>query len=117
MQARARELERIVDIRVLTSVGRTIHTTKSPISLLPSVDIAQQAWDGPILGLRHLKSCFDDGRQFIEGERVTMADCAFVAALQFACYAEFPIETGYGNILHWGLSYRDRQAANTLLMV
>lgn len=84
------ELERIVDLRVLTPIGRIIHATKSPIGLPPSVDIAQQVRDALIPGLRYLDSCLDDGRQFIAGERVTTADCTLAAALQFARYAEFP---------------------------
>lgn len=114
-RARVRELERIADLRVLTPIGRCIHATKSPIGLAPSHDIAEQAGKDFKLGLDYVEGCLADGRTFLGGESVTIADCTLAAALQFARFAELDIGPGRVNLHLWDRAYRAREPAQAVL--
>ncbi len=114
-RARVRELERIADLRVLTPIARAVHATKSPLGLPPSADIADQGRASARQGLTYLDALLADGRPFIAGDGVTFADCTLAAALQFARFGEFPLDTAFANVFAWDARYRQRPAAQAVL--
>jgi glutathione S-transferase len=114
-RARIRELERIAELRVLTPIARCIHATNSPIGLPRSDDIAAQARKHFAVGLGYLDGCLGDGRRFVAGDTVTIADCTLAAALQFARFAELAIDPDLTHLHRWDRGYRERAPAQAVL--
>lgn len=116
-RARARELERIADVRLLSAVGRYIHATRSPVGLPPNPAIAEAAaaaWPQPLV---YLNDVLADGREFLCGSAPTVGDCTLQGALQFARFGEvkLELETRYPHIARWDIAYRERDVARQVL--
>ena len=114
-RARARELERIADLRVLLQMGRLIHATNSPIGLPPSPEAAAQAKQALPVALEYMEKILDDGRELLMGNSVSVADCTLQAALQFMRFAKFELIADYPNLSRWDAAYRGRDAAKAVL--
>lgn len=114
-RAHVRELERIADLGVLLPVGRIIHATRSPIGLPPNPEIAAHFRTILPEGLRLLDTRLADGRPFVAGERLSIADCTLAAALQFARFGKVEIEPTFAHLLRWDARYRERAAAKAVL--
>jgi glutathione S-transferase len=115
-RARCRELERIADVRVLTPIARCVHATNSPLGLPPSADIAASSRASFSAGLAYFDDVLRDGRAFITGDTVAMADCTLAAALQFARFGELEMDTALDNLERWDRAYRERVPAQTVLL-
>ncbi len=116
-RARARELERIADVRLLSAIARYIHATRSPTGLAPNPGVAEQArgqWPKPLV---YLDRVLNDGRNFLCGDTPTVADCTLACALQFARFAELDLELDqtYCHLARWDRGYRDREPAKAVL--
>ena len=48
---------------------------------------------------------------FVAGERPTIADCTLFAALEFAAFAQYPIDPACRNLLRWHESFKQRPSA------
>ena len=116
-RARVRELERIADIGVLLSVGYLVHATRSPLGLPPPPEVADYARDSLERNLSRLDDILADGRSFVAGEAVTVADCTLGAALQFARFGEVVIPERFAHLNRWDRSYRRRPAAVSVLVL
>ncbi|MEQ8663183.1 MAG: glutathione S-transferase family protein, partial [Gammaproteobacteria bacterium] len=116
-RARARELERIAELRVLAPIARYIHATRSPLGLPPDPAQAEQAQAAWPAGLGYLDTVLSDGRAFVCGAQPTVADCTLAAALQFARFAEvaLALEHDYPALARWDRDYRARPAAGAVL--
>ncbi len=114
-RAQARELERIVERKVLDPIGRIIHATRSPLGLPPEPTIATYFKQDLPTGLDYIDALLADGRSFVFGEDVTVADCTLAAALQFMRFAEMNFIEDYTNIMRWDMHYRGRAPAQTVL--
>ena len=113
-RARVRELERVADLGVLLAVGRIVHATNSPLGLPPLPEVARQAREALPDALGFLERRLGDGRPFLAGERVSVADCTLAAAFQFARFGRIGIDPGE-NLSRWDLAYRERPAAREVL--
>lgn len=118
-RARARELERIADLRLLGPVARYIHATNSPLGLPPNPGVAEQSAALWPRGLAYLDGVLADGRPLLGGDTVTVADCTLASALQFARFAEFDLALtdNYPAVARWDEAYRARPAAAAVLVV
>jgi glutathione S-transferase len=108
-RARVRELERIAD-GVLSSIGRIIHATNSPLGLPPVPEIAEAArkqLPGP---LTVLDTRMGD-RPFVAGDRPTIADCTLYAAFFFAGFGGVEIDPGHAHLARWYDSFSKRPSA------
>ena len=112
---RARELERIADLRVLLQIGRYIHATQSPIGLPPNPAVADQARHALPVAFQYFEQVLADGRALLLGERVSVADCTLQAALQFMRFAERDLIADYPHLRRWDTAYRQRAAAKAVL--
>ena len=112
---RARELERIADLRVLLQVGRYVHATKSPIGLPPNPEAALQAKQALPVAFQYFENVLADGRALLIGDRVSVADCTLQAALQFMRFAKFDLIADYPHLRRWDAAYRQRTAAQAVL--
>ncbi|MCU0667878.1 MAG: glutathione S-transferase family protein [Myxococcota bacterium] len=84
-RAQVRAIERTADLGLVGGVARVFHNT---LSVLPGREpnpemaaIARRDLERPS---RHLASLLGDGRAFLAGDRVTIADCTAFAAIEFA---------------------------------
>lgn len=116
-RARVRELERIAETRVLVPVARVVHATKSPLGLAPSPEIAAHARTMLETGLRYFDALLADGRPWVAGAEVTVADCTLEAGLQFARFAELGLLERHPRLARWDRAYRERPAAQRVLVV
>ena len=116
-RARTREVERLVDLGVLVATARVVHATRSPLGLPPAPEIAAQAATMLATTLELLDQRLSDGRPFLAGERVTIADCTLAAALQFARFGELRVADAYEHVQRWDEAYRARPAAKAVLLL
>lgn len=116
-RALARQLERIADLGVLIPSAREIHNTNSPLGLPPNPAVAAHYHERWIRAIAHLEEQMSDGRRFLAGERVTVADCTLAAALQFARFGELPVLDDAPRLRDWNAMFREREAAKQTILV
>ena len=114
-RARVRELERIAEMGVLQPVARIVHATNSPLGHAPDPAIADYFRHALEKALSVLEEAIADGREFVAGDRCTIADCALQAAFQFARYGKLGAYESYPHLLRWDEAYRARPAAGAVL--
>ncbi len=114
-RARVRELERVAELCVLLPVARIVHATNSPLGWSPVPEMAAFFRSQLPDGLQLLDSQLADGRPFVAGPRPTIVDCTLAAALQFARFGKVEIDPSFEHIARWDRSYRERDAARSVL--
>jgi glutathione S-transferase len=114
-RARVREAERICETGVLGPVAQIVHATNSPLGRPPSPEIAGHFRKVLQRSLGLLEPRLADGRKFVAGNRVSVADCTLQAALQFARFREVEIDTAFEALHRWDSAYRERPAAQAVL--
>jgi glutathione S-transferase len=115
-RARVRELERIAELAVLQPIARIIHGTKSPLGLPPAPEVAAHARAALPDGLAVLEARLADGRPFLAGGAVTIADCTLAAGFQFARFAGVALPGGLPHLLRWDRAFREREPARRVLV-
>jgi glutathione S-transferase len=116
-RAEARQIERIADLEGLIPIGREIHTTNSPLGLPANPTLAahyRKRWQR---GLDHLESLMADGRPFLAGDRVTVADCTLQAALQFARFGKIDALEGRPLLSAWCDRFRERETTEGVIFL
>ena len=117
-RARVRELERITELRVLSPIAYIVHTTRSPLGLPAAPEVAAFFHRRLSAPLAVLESTLADGRPFLAGDRVTIADCTLAAALQFGRFGELDLDLAleHPHLSAWDARYRERPAARAVLL-
>ena len=111
-RARVRALERTVDLGVLMNVGRVLHNTHAVLpGRVPNPEIAAIARRDLQKPARFLDTLLADGRAFVAGDRVTIADCTLFAAIEFARTGNLGIEWPT-QIARWYEHFHQRQSAS-----
>lgn len=113
--ARAREVERIVEQRLLNPLATYIHASNSPLGLTPNEHVAQWAAPRWPAALDYLNGMLSDGRAFLCGDAPSVGDCTLAATLQFARFAKLPVLDGRDAVTRWDACYRERPVARTVL--
>lgn len=116
-RARTRELERLADLGVLIAAARVVHATRSPLGLPPAPEVAAQGAKMLADTLAILNDRLADGRPFLAGDRVTVADCTLAAGLQFARFGEVRTADAFEHVRRWDAAYRRRPAATATLLL
>lgn len=115
-RARVRSLERICETGVLSPMAGLVHATNSPLGLPPNPAI-QETTKATLSGvLPVLEQWMEDGRDFVAGERVTIADCTLAAAFQFGRFGQCIDIDAYPRLARWDARYRERPAAKAVLI-
>ena len=114
-RARVRELERIAELGALGPIARIVHSTRSPLGLPASPELARAAQAVLPEGLARLDAALADGRPFLAGERPTLADCTLAAAFQFGRFFGVEQPAGYPQLERWDERYRARAPAKSVL--
>lgn len=114
-RARARDIERVIDLRVGVPMGAYGHATRSPLGRPPDPEKAAQcvaAMQAPLDYLEHLLS---DGRPLLAGAQVSIADCTLQSFLQFMRFVEADLFGERPLLRAWDERYRARPAAQRVL--
>ena len=111
-RARVRELERIADLSVLGGVGQYFQNTHPFMAqrFKQSPDAAENAKARIATGLKVLDAAIGS-KPFVAGERPSIADCTLLAALEFAEFAQAPIDPGCKNVARWYKAFKERPSA------
>ena len=114
-RARARALERIIDLRIGGPMGAYGHATKSPLGRPPEPEKAAQYLRAMQTPMDYLEQLLRDGRPLLAGDRVNLADCTMQSSLQFMRFIEADIFGERPLLRAWDKRYRDRPAAQAVL--
>lgn len=114
-RARARQLERIAEVRVLDPIARYVHATRSPLGRPPLPQVAAECAEAIPEGLAVLDEQLSDGRAFLAGPDLTLADCTLAAALQFARFRDAPVDPAFTHVARWDRAFRERPSAQAVL--
>ncbi len=111
----ARDIERIVDLRLASPMGGYAHATNSPLGYPPDPERADTLKASMQTPLNHLEALLADDRTLLTGARVSIADCTLQASLQFIRFIEDDVFGDRPLLRAWDESYRQRPAAQAVL--
>ena len=111
-RARVRELERICELGVFSSVGTVFQNTHPFFAgrLKQSPEAAENARARFASTLKVVDARID-GRPFVAGDRPSIADCTLLAALGFAEFTGIPLDPGLKNVARWYEEFKQRPSA------
>ena len=113
--AHARDVERIVDVRLAMSMGAYGHAVNSPLGYPADPEKAEQLLGQMQKPLDYLENLLSDDRPLLMGEAVSLADCTLQASLQFMRFIEADIFGERPLLRAWDERYRNRAAAQKVL--
>ena len=114
-RAKARDLERIIDLRIGGPMGAYGHATKSPLGRPPEPEKAAQYLQAMQTPMDYLEQLLSDGRPLLGGDQVNVADCTMQSSLQFMRFIEVDVFGDRPLLRAWDARYRARPAAQTVL--
>ncbi len=114
-KGRARDVERIVDIRLAAPMGAFGHATNSPLGLPADPERAAQLKEAMQSPLDYLEQLLGDGRPLLVGDQVSIADCTLQASLQFVRFVDADVLGDRPLLRAWDARYRERPAAKAVL--
>jgi glutathione S-transferase len=109
-RAFTRERERLAEMRVLNPTARLVHATNSPLGLPPDPAIAEVERERAQVGWQ-IFDAFLAGRDFVIGERVSIADCTLFAGLYMGEFFGVNPEEEYRELLRWYEAFKLRPGA------
>jgi len=112
----ARNLERVADARMLSPSAGYVHAVNSPLGLEPNPAVAKHVEGSFKRGLGYFNELLGDGRQWLAGDQVTIADCTLQGGLQFMRFRELEDLSAYPKVAQWSSRYRERPAAQSVLI-
>ncbi|MEM6710346.1 MAG: glutathione S-transferase family protein [Pseudomonadota bacterium] len=114
-RGRARDVERIIDLRLAGPMGQYGHAVNSPLGYPKNDTKAAEMEAAMQQPLDYLETLLADGRPLLLGERVSVADCTLQASLQFMRYVEADIFGDRPRLRSWDERYRARPAVQSVL--
>lgn len=110
-RAHVRALERTADVGMVLGVGRLFHNTLSVLpGRTPNPALAEAARKDLERPTRYLDSVLADGRSFVAGPRVTIADCTLFAAMEFERTGNLGVAWP-PHLAAWFARFRERPSA------
>ncbi len=111
-RARVRALERICELNVLGRIATIFQNTHPFMAgrIKQSADAAENARAQLSTALKILDNEIGN-RPFVSGDKPTIADCTLFAALEFAEFAQVPIDPELKNIARWHTAFKQRPSA------
>ena len=114
-KGKARDVERIIDLRLGGPMGSFGHLTNSPLGIPPDPEGAREMEKRMQVPLNYLEDLLSDGRPLLLGDRVSIADCTMQASLQFVRFVEADVIGERPLLRAWDERYRARPAAQSVL--
>ena len=112
-RARVRELERIAELGVLGAVAVYFQNTHPFMAqrFKQSPETAENAKARIATNLKVLDAAIGS-KPFVAGQRPTIADCTLLAGLEFAEFAQAPVEGSVKNVHRWYEEFKKRPSAS-----
>ena len=112
-RARARELERICELGVMGQIAGYFQNTSPFMAgrMKQTPEGAENAGNRLAANLKVVDAAIGNS-PFVAGKSPTIADCTLYAALEFAQFAEAPIDPGCKNVARWFESFQKRPSAS-----
>ena len=114
-KAIARDIERVVDLRIARAMGGFAHATNSPLGRAPDPELAATLLQDLQTPLNYLEDLLGDGRPLLTGDGVSIADFTLQASLQFARFVDADVMGERPLLRAWDERYRARSAAQKIL--
>lgn len=114
-KARAKNIERTIELRFAYPAGHYVHVTKSPIGYPANPKKAAELEVVMATGLDYAERLLSDGRPLLTGENVSIADLTLQSAFQFLRFAEAELIGERPFLQEWDKRYRERAAAKAIL--
>jgi len=114
-RAKARDVERVVDLRLAGPMGAYGHAVNSPLGYPKDDDKAAQMEAAMQAPLDYLESLLSDNRELLLGNSVSIADCTLQASLQFVRFVKADVFGDRPLLRRWDERYRERPAAQAVL--
>ena len=114
-KGKARDIERVIDLRLGGPMGAFGHATNSPLGRPPEPEKAAQYLESMQTPLNYLETLLGDGRPLLCGDRVNVADCTLQSFLQFTRFVEADVFGDRPLLRAWDARYRARPAAQAVL--
>ena len=114
-RGKARDVERIIDLRIAGPMGQYGHAKNSPLGRPPNPELAARMEQSVQTPLDYLEDLLSDGRPLLLGDRPSIADCTLQASLQFLRYVEADLFGDRQRLRNWDTHYRTRPAAKSVL--
>ena len=115
-RAYARQIERIADQGGLIAIGMEVHATDSSIGLPPNPPVAEDARERQVAGLGYLENVLADGRPFLAGDRVTVADCTLQAGLAFGRFRGIDPLPDHPRLRAWHEAFGERETTTGVIL-
>ena len=116
-RAIARNIERVVEMRIGVPMGQYVHCQKSPLGLPHDPGKARELAQLMQPGFNYVEQLLQDGRQFLEGDSPGVSDCTLGAFLQFMRFTGTDLIDERAALRKWDEAYRERGAVKSLFMV
>ncbi len=114
-RALERDMERICDVRLAEHLAHWVHVFKSPLGWEPNPERAQELENRMQPALNYMNDALSDGRPFLCGAQVTVADCTLQAALNFMRFTGHSLISSYEHVAHWDVTYCAREPVARIL--
>lgn len=111
----ARDVERIVDVRLAGPMGGYGHAVNSPLGYPKDPEKAEQLLNQMQKPLDYLEQLLGDGRPLLLGDQASIADCTLQASLQFMRFIKADVFGERPLLREWDARYRERPAAQKVL--
>ena len=111
-RARVRSLERLIELSILGRIAGVFQNTHPLFAgrLKQSPEAAESARTALVANLKILDEKIGSNA-FAAGSKPTIADCTLLAAMQFAEFAQIPIDASNKNVHRWYESFKQRPSA------
>ena len=113
--AQALEIARIVELGAAINMGRYAHATNSPLGRPADPEAAAEAEAGAQPALDYLEDQLGDGREFLTGGVLSIADFTLQAACQFLRFVEADMFGDRPRLRQWDERVRTSQAGQAVL--
>lgn len=114
-RGRARDVERVIDLRLAGPMGTYGHAVNSPLGYPKDDEKAAQMQRAMQAPLDYLERLLSDNRPLLLGDSVALADCTLQASLQFIRFVEADVFGDRPLLRQWDERYRARPAAQAVL--
>jgi len=114
-RAKARDVERVIDLRIAGPMGAYGHAVNSPLGYPKDDEKAAQMESAMQAPLDYLESLLGDKRELLLGDSTAIADCTLQASLQFIRFVEADVFGERPLLRQWDERYRARPAAQAVL--
>lgn len=115
-RAETRSLERIIELGIQRPIGGVVHATDSPLGLPANPPVAEYFRAEIPTAAKHVDAILADGREFVMGDRLSIADFTLAAGLQLGRMKQIELED-CPNIARWDAAYRERPAPKEVMLL